>query len=210
MATTNNQRSDALIQPDPNRPGMDNIAANMFPFLVMVLPYVLIGFFVLLSVFNENLKGIMYITGIVMLISFTSIFIQDSPRENISGRKEVCRLFDLYGFSKSLPFSIMVYSFTFIYLILPMYIFEHINYQVIILLMFSIVLDTFYRTRYSCDSMRYILTAGIVGTIVGFVWFSLVYAVNHDLLYHTELVSNKLSCSLKSEQRYSCEVEQIS
>lgn len=210
MAATNNRQSDVLIRTNPNRPGMDNISANMFPFLVMVLPYVLIGFFVLLSIFNANLKGFMYLIGIVMLISFTSIFIPESPRENTFGRKEACQIFDLYGFSKRLPFSIMVYSFTFMYLILPMYIFEHINYQVIILLMLTIVLDTFYRTMYSCDSMAFILSAGILGTVVGLVWFSLVYAVNHDLLYHTELVSNKLSCSLKSEQRYSCEVEQIS
>lgn len=209
MAATNNRQSDVLIRTNPNRPGMDNISANMFPFLVMVLPYVLIGFFVLLSIFNANLKGIMYLTGILVLISFSSIFIPDTPQDTF-GRKEACRMFDLYGFSKRLPFSIMVYSFTFMYLILPMYIFEHINYQVIILLMITIVLDTFYRTMYSCDKMAFILSAGILGTVVGLVWFSLVYAVNHDLLYHTELVSNKLSCSLKSEQRYSCEVEQIS
>lgn len=208
MARVNSQYG-GLIQLNPNRPGMDNLSANMFPFLVMVLPHVLIGFFVLLSIFNGNAKGIMYLTGIIMLNAFTSVFIPDTPERGV-GRKEACRLFDLYGFSKRLPFSIMVYSFTFIYLLLPMYIFEQISVPIMILLPLCIVLDTIYRTMYSCDRLGVILSAGILGTVVGLLWFSLVYSVNHNLLYHTELVSDKLSCSLKSEQRYSCKIEQIS
>lgn len=208
MARANGQ-SDGLIHLNPNRPGMDYLSANMFPFLVMVLPHVLVGFFVLLSIFNGNLKGIMYLTGIIMLFAFTSIFIPDTPEKGVD-RKEACRMFDLYGFSKRLPLGIMIYSFTFIYLLLPMYIFEQISYPIIILLPSCIALDTMYRTIYSCDSLGIILSAGILGTVVGLLWFSLVYSVNHNLLYHTELVSDKLSCSLKSEQRYSCEIEQIS
>ena len=41
----------------PNRNEMRNIMANLFPYLIMILPYVLSGFFVLLTIFNLNLKG---------------------------------------------------------------------------------------------------------------------------------------------------------
>jgi hypothetical protein len=191
-----------------NRPGMDMVSGNMLPFLVMVLPYILIGFFVLLSVFNLNLKGFLYLVGIVMMISFSSIIVPPSPSNDMN-RKNACRLFDIFGLTKGLPFSIMIYSFTLIYLLLPMYVFEQMNYQMMFLLILSIVLDIVFRLKYSCDSFTFILSAGILGTVMGIVWFSLVYAINLDLLYHTELVSDKLACSMNSEQKFSCKIQQI-
>ena len=90
-----------------------------------------------------------------------------------------------------------------------MYIFEQINYIILILIGLSIVLDTIFRLKYSCDNYTFILSAGILGTIMGLLWFGLVYSINLDMLYHTELISDKLACSMNSEQKFSCKIKQI-
>ena len=208
MPTQKNNNSSNELMANVNREAMEMVSGNVLPFMVMILPYVLIGSFLLLSVFDKNLKGLIYVVGIMLMISFSSIIIPPSPNNDLN-RKRACRLFDIFGLIKKLPFSIMIYSFTFMYLLLPMYIFEQINYIILILIGLSIVLDTIFRLKYSCDNYTFILSAGILGTIMGLLWFGLVYSINLDMLYHTELISDKLACSMNSEQKFSCKIKQI-
>ena len=56
MPTQKNNNSSNELMANVNREAMEMVSGNVLPFMVMILPYVLIGSFLLLSVFDKNLK----------------------------------------------------------------------------------------------------------------------------------------------------------
>ena len=115
-------------------------------FFTLIGPYILIGFFILLSIFNSNIKGIIYVIGLIITLFISNIisaFIPPSPSDdNKFNPDAICKAF---GFSKllnqSLPLGILVYSYTFIYLFIPMIQHNMINFSLIITLLLIITTD---------------------------------------------------------------------
>lgn len=46
-----------------------------------------------------------------------------------------------------------------------------------------------------------------IGITTGFIWTFLVYWINDDMLYYTDLISDKQACSINYEQKFRCEVQ---
>lgn len=199
------RNQNGLVFPDrsANRPGLDLNTENMFLVLAMVVPYVIVGFFTLLSLFNSDWKGVIYVIGVVMLTVVASLFFPTDPRTGIAKR---CGIFNLFGNGRGFPFGVTIYAFTLSYLLFPMYTFDQINYQMIFLLLLLTALDALVRVKHSCDNPFMIFSSGVLGLLSGFFWYIFVYAVNHDMLYHTNFVSDKIACSMPSTQKFKCVV----
>ena len=138
-------------------PSMFSMSGPSFSFLSLIGPYVLIGFFALHSIFNSNLKGFVYLFG-VMILLFLSNIIKFTPYvKSDQNLKPVCTGF--FGFNSILqnnvPFGVLIYTFTFVYLLIPMIQTMTINYSLLMLILLILGVDIIVQLQYSCTTVSY-------------------------------------------------------
>jgi hypothetical protein len=170
----------------------------------------LLGFFLIMSsLFNQNLKGIVYLAG-VLIASVINIFLMNQIDSKIDPNFALsCNIIDipyLTNFNSPAPTSLFI-AFTIAYLVLPMYYNNQINYIVLASLLCLLALDAITKISNKCTTSG----GSILGTLVGFVlgasWYTLFHQSGYDsLLYFDELQSNKVMCSKPSKQTFKCSV----
>ena len=172
-------------------------------FFSLISPYVLLGFFLLLSLFNTNIKGIVFLIGVVIMIFFSSFV-----SENMRGyESSVCNVFGGIGFlGKALPLSLLVYGFTFMYLLFPMVQNRMMNYPVLFSLLLLISSDISIKLNLKCVNMTGIFVALSIATVSGILWYILIQNIAPYLLYHVDYISDKQVCSMPSQQHFKCNV----
>ena len=176
-------------------------------FVSLVGPSVLIGFFLLLSIFNQNLKGIAYLVGICVLFTVTSIFSGIFGTLTDSGN-EKCGDHGLFSSYRGLPYGTLIYVFSFFYLILPMLTNGIVNIPMLVSLILITVLDASVNFHQGCTTLHFIILASVIASIFGTLWSLLIYSIKPELAYHTDYISsNKLACSLPSKQKFKCVVK---
>lgn len=194
----------------PNSPPQFSKGLMTWPniqFFSLIGPYVLIGFFVLLSIFNTNLKGIMYLIGLIIMLFFTNILELFLPKEDNLASKAMCNAFGLSPLlSRTLPFGILVYAYTFTYLFIPMLETSMMNYPLLMFLMMILGTDISIQRFNSCYKLPSIMLSIISGIVVGISWSLIVNAMSPSLRYHTDYISDKKVCSMPSEQKFKCKV----
>ncbi len=178
---------------------MPNIP-NVFRVFVFMSPYVLIGFFLLLSIFNFNLKGIIYVLGVSILIgAITILNYTRSEGQNINS----CNFFgdalnDIPSFSSGL------YAYTFIYLFMTMINSDILNIPLLIILLGMFFADSAVRFTIKCTNITGIVFGALIGLIIGVVWYIMWANSAPHLLYFDEYVSNKVACSVPKNQDFKC------
>ena len=183
-------------------------STTIFRFLSFIGPYVLIGFFALMSLFNFNFKGVIYIIGVILLLVLAST-ICGIYGEKAGGVQKnfVCTIFGIEnGLFEDVPFGVLVYTYTFIYLLLPMIQTSSINYPMLISLMLIGAVEVVVQTDNKCVEFNSILITIIISIIFGFMWSAFILYVEPDLLYHTDFTSDRAVCSMPSEQKFKCKV----
>jgi len=173
-----------------------------FQFISLVGPYVLIGFFILLSLFNNNIKGFCYVFGIIIMLFFSNIVIFSEEGK----QKPICSGIFLGKLSNTIPLGILVYSFTFFYLIIPMIISSMMNYMILITLMLLIGVECIIQTTNECINIGGLMIGLLLGVASGIVWALIIHNLNPHLTYHTDYLSDKQVCSMPSEQKFKCKV----
>ena len=102
---------------------------NVLYLAFRLAPFILVSFFTLQSLFNWDLKGAIYIVGLVLATAVTIAFGRGHPfktgdpttiGELPNPRCNVITLGDDGGIVSSLPLSITVYSYTLLYLVVFM------------------------------------------------------------------------------------------
>ena len=178
---------------------MPNIP-NIFKVFVFMSPYVLIGFFLLLSIFNFNLKGIIYTLGVSVLIGAVTILNKSSINKSDI---QPCNFFgdalnDIPSFSSGL------YAYTFIYLYMAMINSDILNIPLLIILLSMFFADSILRFNIKCTTLRGIIFGAIIGGAIGVVWYFMFASAAPQLLYFDEYVSNKVACSVPKNQDFKC------
>jgi hypothetical protein len=174
-------------------------------FFSLISPYVLLGFFLLLSLFNTNMKGIIYLIGIITLL-FCSSFVNPMHNNN-KEYKSLCNVFGMAnGLANGLPISLLVYGFTFMYLVFPMVQNRMMNYPVLFSLLLLISSDISIKLRLGCVNMKGILVALSIAVVFGIGWYIIIQNIAPYLLYHVDYISDKQVCSMPSQQHFKCNV----
>ena len=168
-------------------------------------PYVLIGFFLLLSIFNQNLKGVAYLVGICVLFTISGGV---STMLEASSNNRKCGDHGVFHQSNGLPPGTLVYVFSFFYLITPMVTTGIVNMPLLVSLALMTIVDATVNLRDNCTDLSFIVIAIVFASIIGTLWSVLIYSVKRELVYHTDYIStNKLACSLPSKQKFKCVVK---
>lgn len=183
--------------------------SNVLQFFSFISPTLLVFFMFMTSLFNQNLKGIVYISGLIICSILNIIFM------NIigSGRDEneafSCSLFDIpmvSQFNSPYP-SCMIIAFTIAYLALPMKYNKQMNYVVLAFLMSLLVVDMLTKVQNKCTTYPGSMMGALVGFIFGTIWYIIFHGLGFDsLLYFDELRSDNVICSRPTKQTFKCSV----
>lgn len=178
--------------------------SNLFVLLAFLGPYILISFFGLMSLFNQNLKGIIYLIGIALL-TMVLFFINPLILPPLNKLKS-CYIFGLNNVVDIPSFSIGVYTYTFTYLLASMIRTRIFNIVILTTLLLLIAVDLSIKTRFSCTNIQGLFTGSIFGFVVGLCMFFLISSITTDLLYFSEYVTDKQVCTKPSKQKFACHV----
>lgn len=208
-STTNNPESNNQTRKKEVYVGtvMPTMSSGL-QYLYLVGPSTLVGFFVLLSIFNQNLKGLAYLVGICVLFTLSFVFGKMMAIINDKPPSQFCSTFGISIFSGGLSQGTLIYMFTLFYLLFPMIHNNIVNMPILFTLIFAVAFDGIVQLQENCTTMTSILFSLLIGVIVGSAWSVLIYSIQPELVYHTDYISNnKLACSMPSKQKFKCVVK---
>lgn len=186
--------------------------SDIFRYLMSLTPLFITCFLLMASVLNQNVKGLIYLGGIlivaILTIGFKQVFRLNPPE---GYRPETCQVFNLPELITrySAPdFNSMFLSFTFMYLVMPMaYKAAPINAILIILMCIFIIGNSITRIMISCNNILDVLIGNLLGAALGVGYFFAFWATNNkNMLFTDDIISNKVSCQRPSKQTFKCAV----
>ncbi len=183
--------------------------SNMLQLFSAMSPLLLGFFLVMSSLFNQNLKGIIYLAG-VLIASVINIFLMNQIGSKVdpdaSLSCDLIKLPFLSEFNSPAPTSLFI-AFTIAYLVLPMYYNNQVNYVVLSALLCLLALDAVTKISNKCTSSGGSILGTLIGFVLGATWYTLFHQSGFDsLLYFDELQSNKVVCARPSKQTFKCNV----
>ena len=177
---------------------------NVFKLFSAVSPMLLVFFLVVSSLFNQDVKGLIYLAGL-MLAFIINIFAMNQIKSVKSPDSEIiCDLFDFPNSGYNTPnITSMMIAFTTLYILLPMNYNNEMNYSVVVFLLCLFSIDTFTKLTYSCTTVSGIVLGTLIGSLLGLLWYSVLKNTgNSNLLYFDELRTNKVKCSKPDKQTF--------
>ena len=175
---------------------------------VLLLPVLITSFLVLISVFNQNAKGLIFLLNVLVLAVGNLGLQKFFGATATSGMKtDSCRLL---GFSSGNPlpdFNSNFLAFVLAYLCWPMIEKEtQPNIPLIIVLFILNIANIFFRYRNNCSSPVGLGLGSLVGLLYGSLTFLLWYSIDKKLVFIDAMASNKVACSRPSKQTFKCAV----
>ena len=184
--------------------------SNIVQLFSVFAPLFLGTFLVLISVFNQNIKGLIYLGGVLIasVLNLAVMFmIGSEPDEN---QGAICNLinFPLVPTQYNIPnYNSMFIMFTLVYLLLPMLANNQVNMWIIGTIVSIFAVDAYVKLEYSCTVPRGITFGAIIGGFLGAVWYFVMKFSKHEsLLFFNDLVSNNVICQRPKNQTFKCSV----
>jgi len=185
--------------------------SNIFQFIAALAPLILGFFMIMISVFNQDIKGIIYLAGILIstvvnVVLLNMVKSERKPDENSDSCDLIHLPFNLSEYNIPSLNSVLL-TFTFVYLIMPMIASNQMNYALIIFLSGMIIIDAISKIMNKCTNIAGILIGCLLGGIMGILWYTIFKAAGlNSLLYFNASDSDKLYCSRPKNQTFKCAV----
>jgi hypothetical protein len=181
---------------------------SVFTFLTVIFPFVLVFTLILISIINSDLKGLIYLLGIIILFVFVYMFqLTLHSVIKIDETSEVCKMFDFTLETYSTPsFNTALYVFTLTYLIFPMIQNKVINYPLIAILSVIFMTDTVTKIQTKCTTYVGVILGIIIGFLIGVFYYLILKSSNPTLLYYDTFISSKLACQKPKNQNFKCSI----
>ena len=178
-------------------------------------PFIIVCFFTLQSVFNQDLKGFVYLVGL-LIACFVSTMVGkllegifgESLKQN--SKNLMCNFMQLKndGFMSNLPLGQTVLSFTFFYLLYIILKYKLVNQNIATAILFPLLIigDFIWNWSHGCANVIMLFASLCIGAGVGIGWG---YFINYTGKVDLQLfngISNKEICSRPSRTIYRCRV----
>jgi len=183
--------------------------SNILQFFSFISPTLLVFFMFLISLFNQNLKGLVYIAGLLIASVINIIFMNIIGSGRDDNESFSCSLFDIPNVSQyNSPYpSSLIIAFTLAYISLPMKYNNHMNYVVLVFLLCLLGIDVLTKVQNKCTTYAGSVLGALVGFLLGTIWYVLFYSLGYSsLLYFDELRSDNVQCSMPTKQTFKCSV----
>jgi hypothetical protein len=193
-----------------------NIVSLLYLFFRFA-PFVIVSYFALQSIFNQDLKGVIYLVGLLIAAVVTILLgnIIPNTSDNADGipvqsafAKVKCNQLTLGadGPISKLPLSQTVFGYTIAYLFYFISInnLQAQNIPTFIVFPILIVADMFWSTSNGCSTNILLISSLIIGLIFGTLWAMIIESTNVADLSYFSGISNKDVCSRPTKSLYKC------
>lgn len=200
-----------------------NIDLLSFGYLFLRLaPFILVCFFTLASIFNVDIKGLVYLAGLLLSCfitimvgnAFSNILNNFKPAGQPDGRCSNLTIGSIEPNSLSiLPIGQSIFGYTYAYLLWSIFGMGSgghstslSNIPTIAFFPILIVFDGYWNFTNNCYSIPHILLSVGLGLCGGFIWAAIINsAKNPDLMYFSQYQNQEI-CSRPSRQTFRCNV----
>lgn len=183
---------------------------NITQIMSAITPLLLIFFLLMSSVINHDIKGIVYLMGVLLAIFVAGILANmvASPRNPLAPL--TCQLFNIPGYPQQYnnpALNSLIITFTATYLMIPLYQQNETNPLLIAVLLLLLAVDAITKVTLLCNTWSGIIFGSLLGVFLGSMYFSMLYNYgSKDLLYFMETVSDRKICSMPRKQKFKCNV----
>jgi len=175
--------------------------------LYIFAPFIIVCYFLLLSIFNTDMKGIIYLIGL-LISCISTIFIGNGivGKFNNKDKEALCNIITINHISEfsNVPISLTVYCFTLAYLtftMLSLNLTFIIRAMIPILFLFVlIIMDILWISGKKCFGIEQISVAVGLSSLFGIVWGYIINSINNkDLQYYT---SEDNTCTMPKRRMF--------
>ena len=177
-------------------------------------PFIIVSYFGLQSIFNQDLKGIVFLIGLLIVSVITIMIGNILPMQGNSGMelnqyaKIICNQLTIgsNGPISKLPLSQTVFGYTLAYLtyFITTNNLQSQNIPTFIIMPLLIVADLFWSTSNGCSTSIMLITSLILGGIFGTLWAMIIESTQMANLAYFSGISNKDVCSRPTKSLYRC------
>lgn len=190
-----------------------NIISFCYLFLRLA-PFILVCFFSLSSVLNQDFRGLVYIAGLLFSCFTTIVFgngMSDFiPIVDANERPQICNSISVgqSGDVSKLPLGQSVISFTFGYLLYTIIQNNIIKQNIATIVFFPILLlfDLVWNAKNGCYTIWQLFVSLIIGGLFGVLWSYIISKTNNPDLQYFSGVNDTEVCSVPSQQTFKCKV----
>ena len=193
-----------------------NIVSIMYLFFRLA-PFVIVSYFAISSIFNKDLKGIIYMAGLLIACFVTYIFgaafstsidsIVNANGDSVE-KSPVCNLLTLKsgGSFSEIPLGISILTYTFFYFLYVIIKYELIfsNIPILVVLPSLIIGDYMWNNQNNCYNWFKILVSILIGGFIGYMWAYIVDSFGRPNLQFFNVLSNQVVCERPSRQLFKC------
>ena len=177
-------------------------------------PFILVSFFSLSSIFNQDFKGIVYLICLLastFIVLLFESFIPDKFLIAPSNKDLTCEFLNISSNTpmSRLPLGTGTIAFTFAYLLYTIVQYEYTNYNIPTIIFFSILLasDIAWQITHTCYNPVNVFITMVAFAACGIGFSYLIdYLKLVDLQYFTSINGQEV-CSRPSKQSFSCSVQ---
>ena len=186
--------------------------SNILQFFSAISSILLAFFMIMISLFNQDVKAIIYLAGAFIAYIFNVAGLKPAlgNKIDLETRSPVCDLVDIPINNKfDGPNSNSVFiGFTLMYLSIPMFENNEINFPLMISILTLFGMDAIYKLTNKCTTSFGVIIGGLVGGLIGVGYYYLLTNFGlRDYTYFSKIGSNNTeTCSMPNKQTFKCAV----
>lgn len=198
---------------------------NIFTILYLffrLAPFIIVCFFSLQSVFNQDLRGIIYLVGLIFACFFTTMVGSIPGLQSLTEEygekmpittKQICRLVELSNGAplSNLPLGQTVLGYTFIYLVYVIVKHNLIMQNIPTLVIFPVLIiaDYVWNISNNCSNIALLFLSMVLGGGIGALWAYIIDSTGKVELQLFNGISSQSVCSRPSKQILRCKTAPI-
>jgi len=192
-----------------------NLDIVAFGYLFLRLaPFILVCFFSLASIFNQDLRGLIYLIGLLLACSSVAMIGKYANGFNIllpePTQPELCKLItigdsDMFA---ALPLSQTTFGYTFAYLMFFIWKNNLVQQNIATIVFFPLLIfaDLAWNKKNNCYRIAQSALAFIISGIIGITWAMIIHSTNSPNLPYFSGMNNSEVCSRPTKQSFKCSV----
>jgi hypothetical protein len=167
-------------------------------------PFIIVSYFVLQSIFNQNLKGVFYVAGVLFACFLNFLFVTDVIGSPNGASNPVCNIIE--GMPE-MPIGQTILGFTFAYLsyIIVVHKLVSNNAGTFIIFPILIISDLIWNYSNECAKPIALLASLALGGVFGVLWGMIIDRIDPELQFFNG-IGNKEICKRPSSTLYKCNV----
>jgi len=192
-----------------------NIVTIIYLFFRLA-PFIIVSYFSISSIFNQDIKGVIYLAGVVIACVLT-IFVGNTIGDDYvttpaDSKEAVCNMLTIgsSGSYSKIPLSVSIMSYTLIYLVyvIVKYNMQMYNLPTLILFPALILGDVAWNVKNGCFKPFGLFLSIIIGGGVGALWAYIIDSIKQPKLQYFNVGSDKTVCNRPSKQLFKCTFKQ--